>query len=72
MQHLMPMLPWLVDALGEGCGNLSHMVFAQSCAQELHIKLQIQVNIAWVYQELNMQMLGLNCLYPGVNSQLVH
>lgn len=21
MQHLMPMLPWLVDALGEGCGN---------------------------------------------------
>lgn len=46
MQHLMPMLLWLVYALGKGCGNQSHMVFSQSCAQELHIKLQIQVNIA--------------------------
>lgn len=48
------------------------MVFLQSCAQELHIKLQIQVNKAWLYQELNMQELELNCLYPRVNSQLVH
>jgi len=72
MQQLMPMLLWLVYALGEGCGNLSHMVFLQSCAQELHIKSQIQENLAWLYKEQNTQVLGLNCLYPRVTSQLVH
>lgn len=47
----------------------SHIWYSR---RAVHIKLQIQVSIAWLYQELNMQMLGLNCLYPWVNSQLVH